>query len=137
MNWSCNRLPDDLGSSYADVFWIDLVPILIILYVGSFCIKKISISFLLFDMVCYRYCNITFDNSSNRKASLRNCLNLPCIVKIFKKMASSLFLKPQFYCYLILDSPHFSLSWGINLIKEICLVKYHMQNSFLDKKYSS
>ena len=24
---SCNHLPDDLGSSYADVFCIDLVPI--------------------------------------------------------------------------------------------------------------
>ena len=31
MNWSnkysCNHLPDDLGSSYADVLYIDLVPI--------------------------------------------------------------------------------------------------------------
>ena len=27
MKYLCNRLPDDLGSSYADVFCIDLVPI--------------------------------------------------------------------------------------------------------------
>ena len=35
--YSFNGLPDDLGSSYADVFWIDLVPIIFITGTNQIC----------------------------------------------------------------------------------------------------